>query len=348
MGALGDRLRGTAGEVDGLEAAAAQGQQELAAAQVRITELEAELAAARPMAPPLTGFAQPMAPSTTNPPSGDPPPGFDGRIVVAHWARLEPAEGQLDESYVQAVADYMARVPSGLRVLFGRYAPAWAKGKFGSVMLTETFDGIGTVPVECFWRPARNAHVFERFLPMLGARLAPVTHHVHVCSQMTFYGEPCIRVESNAATYRAAGYTVAEDKAGLLGSILAYREAFPATRLAMSFNPFQNIAVAGADMATTYELMDALRAAQPGAILQNNSIGEYTPTRDAMYEQMKVRGGSIAFQTERQDRMGDQWTTFQRCIGYGASLVETHPTELSTLTQAQIDEIRAALTANAG
>ena len=202
---------------------------------------------------------------------------------------------------------------------------------------------------------------YELLQAQLAARYddEPIVRAITVSGAMTVHAEPFIRGMASSLTRQnllAAGYTPAADKRAIRASIDA-QAVWQRTRQVLALNPWQYIKPdgrPGQDVTFANAMMDHFRSVFGSrAILQNNSIRSswITGSMGANYAKMIAHmvslGGPIAFQTAREDRVGDVPTVLQWCVDKGAFAVELHDPFGTKLTKRQAQRFDGLLEANA-
>lgn len=293
--------------------------------------------------------------------TGDWPNIIDVWVPAVEWRVLQPARdrfrfGSIDNLIASARA-------SGdtirLRIMAGRFAPDWAKRRFGSVAVYDDVDGISaTVPR---WWVSGYMDAYKRLQAKLSARYDgnPTIRSVTVSGAMTVYAEPFIRGTQSAVTRAhliAAGYSPRKDRRAIRAMLDAQRP-WHRTRQILAFNAWQFVRPDGTfGIQTRFpnRIMDRFRSMFGGrAILQNNSIraewilNGMPPVIAPIYRHMKSLGGPRSYQTARTFRVGDLATVLEWCLRQGAHGVEVHRGAADQISSTQAKQFDAQLEANA-
>jgi hypothetical protein len=213
-----------------VEAEALGLRQDLATAQARVAELEAQLAP--PLKPALTGLV------TTDPDNYAGVPYTEFVSTKPLWRTCNPAPDSFDFSSVEAMLDRHPDKLFRLRFMAGRHAPEWAKARSGGAIqhVPDTNTGAeGQVPR--FW----TENYFQDYMAFMAAvagRFEDDPRVVEVTSNLTttIYAEPFI-LNADAATitrYWQAGYRFDLVRTNLLRSVHGMMEMFPTTRVSLA------------------------------------------------------------------------------------------------------------------
>lgn len=293
--------------------------------------------------------------------TGDWPSIIDVWVPAVEWRVLQPAR---DRFRFRSIDDLIASARASgdtirLRIMAGRFAPDWAKRRFGTVTVYDDVDGINaTVPR---WWVSGYMDAYKRLQAKLATRYDgnATIRSVTVSGAMTVYAEPFIRGTQSAVTRRnliAAGYSPKKDRRAIRAMLEAQRP-WHRTRQILAFNAWQFVRPDGTfGIQTRFpnRIMDRFRSMFGGrAILQNNSIRAswildgMPPIIAPIYRHMKALGGPRSYQTARTFRVGDLATVLEWCLRQGAHGVEVHRGAFDQITSTQARQFDAQLEANA-
>ena len=291
----------------------------------------------------------------------------NGFVVLADWSELqaEPFGPIVEDNPLDVAIDEVRRIEAAnpgtdlqikLRILGGLGAPEELKAlSGGAVEVANPRDGVsGTVGR--FWTDDYAAAYAD-----LHAKLAqrfdnvPELRVVTISQCMTVYAEPFIRDAGDEATVDnllAADFDSDQDRACMRRQVDAH-QVWRSTRSGLAFNPYQVInqdGTVGVDLEFTISMMDYCREVLgERCVLENNSIrwppfeGRY----ERMYESMAALGAPISLQTAKPALVGDLAATVEWAVGQGAGAVELPHTYDRLLTVEQLEDLDAALEANA-
>lgn len=267
------------------------------------------------------------------------------------WADLQPEPwGPIQTGALPATTR-----PYRLRVLTGRWAPAWVKTLAGGPVTVVHPQGNITASVPRWWEPEVIA-AHGDFMTKLARAYDGVLDAFHLASGMTIYGEPFQRSASvtTSVNLRAAGFTAEKDIAALEGFI-DQAAAFRRTRVVWAVNPYQRLNADGfwnlGDEFTTQDLMGYFRSVHPNGILQNDSIresyvGKLRPYF-GLYEDMVRTPGPRSFQTAMLSEVGDLAKVIEWAIGLGAHALELPRQWETKITAEQAVDFDTRLRGNA-
>jgi hypothetical protein len=292
--------------------------------------------------------------------TGEWPNVIDVWVPNIEWREIQPGRDEFRFASIDAMIE-RARASGDslrLRILAGRYAPAWVKRRFGTVRIHLPLDDIAA-DVPRWWVPG-YMEVYERLQSRLAAAYDgdATVRSVTVSGAMTMWAEPFLRGISSPLTRRnlvRAGYTPAKDRRALSASIAA-QTPWKRTRQVLAVNPWQFVRTDGSfgsETVFTNHMMERFRYIfGDRAILQNNSIraswiGNMPPLYAAMYRHMRALGGPISFQTARLSLVGDLRKVLAWCVAHGAHGVELPPGSAKVLTAAEARSFDATLERNA-
>ena len=267
---------------------------------------------------------------------------LEGSSINVAWNTLEPTKGALvsrADGPIWTAAQAPGCTPIRIRVLAGLATPSWALADSGGgISVINPYSGTpGTAGA--FWTAAYETD-YDQFEQLLAARYASVPNVVEfvVSRCALFYPEPFIIGTSEAQNDRnllAAGYTGAADQQCEQEEIDTANADWPATRIGVSFNPYQVLVLASnskgyttsVDEAYTEQMMAYCRSTLGSrCVLENDSIRDpiasLPPQYGQMYAAMSSLGAPIAFQTATADHIGDFWGTLEWARQMHASSVE--------------------------
>jgi hypothetical protein len=257
-------------------------------------------------------------------------------VLKVDWAVLQPVQGPVDTSVIDAAVAEARRLGVGLklRVAAGDGAPEWAKRIDGGPVTLFEPQGGTYVTVPKFWSPLFGA-AYDVLMGELAARFEsePVLADVAISRCTTAYAEPFLRQASqseNRVALLAAGYTTEADKRCHREQVVSHGRLWVRTRSSMAFSPvFQTVNPDGsfvADAAFPVEMMDFMRAALgERAVLGNNSLSESrigSADYGGLYAAMVERGGPLYWQTAAVVRLGDWRFVLGWAADHGANYVE--------------------------
>ena len=293
---------------------------------------------------------------------------FKGIVINATWSELEPAQGQLNTTFLDScllvIKNYNSSNPqttiaAKLRIWPGPSAPDWAKQVGGSPVsfaLTLSNGSTATRTTGRFWTTAYRT-AWKSFLDRLGAKYDNEALIREICntSGSTLTAEPFIIPADAAAVtaLKAAGYTDAQEKTMLSESVNDYA-AWTTTRLDWTFNPFRAIdsgkPVADSTYAPLLEQQWRTALGNRG-ILANHALNNtLVPQLVPIYAAFKKLGAPLTFQTLSQAQVSDN-TTINTGIAYGATQIElwqsTSAGGLAVFPESQLAGWGRALAANA-
>jgi hypothetical protein len=293
--------------------------------------------------------------------TGDWPNIVDVWVPAVEWRVLQP---QRDRYRFGSIDNLIARAKASgdtirLRIMAGRFAPDWAKRRFGTVGVYDEVDGINaTVPR--WWVPG-YMDAYARLQAKLAARYDgnATIRSVTVSGAMTVYAEPFIRGTQSASTRTnliAAGYSPSKDKRSI-HAMLGAQRPWKRTRQILAFNAWQFVrrdGTFGIQTSFPNQIMDRFRSIFGSrAILQNNSIraswilDEMPRVMAPIYRHMKALGGPRSYQTARTFRVGDLATVLEWCLRQGAHGVEIHQGASDQISSVQAKRFDTRLEANA-
>src|SRR5579864_6115163 len=174
---------------------------------------------------------------------------LDASSIAVPWNVLEPlGPGLAENNPIDKAIAVSGCTPLRIRVLAGIATPSWVLAKTGSVNVTNPYDGSsGTAGL--FWTNGYKT-LYDNLESELATRYdsVPNVDEFVVSRCALFYPEPFIlgtSVASNDSALVAAGYTPAADQACLQEEIDTARGDWHATRIGVSFNPYQVLTPTG-------------------------------------------------------------------------------------------------------
>lgn len=235
---------------------------------------------------------------------------YRGVVLLFGWDELEPTEGKLDESRIQAALDevraYNRKYPSTpiqakLRIFSGWHTPDWVIAKSGGPISLSNRQR--DITIGRFWStPYRKA--WRQFQGMLAKRYDndPLIGEVAVSSCATISAEPFVQPLSpeNLTVLHAAGFNDRRFKACLLGAIRDYA-GWKTTPIDYTMNPFHDTdgGSSRSDEKFVNKVMVAFRKRYGSrAVLANHGLQSPLFQRQiALYSALKKMGPPIEFQT---------------------------------------------------
>jgi hypothetical protein len=267
------------------------------------------------------------------------------------WAQLEPTQGTLDTSAIDA---RLAKVrPSGthllLRVLAGASAPAWAKSIGGAPFNMVDPNGGQTGTVGHWWDPAYGA-AWKSLNQRLGAKYdsEALISEVTIGEAGTLFAEPFQRGgTANKSTLVANGFTEAADVAVQKRAIDDTCPAWPTTRCSLALTVYQS-QFNGGEPQVTIDTANYGHSTYHNFMTENNGLR--TPRlagrMGLIYSWMQANPPSSG-QTATAARIGNLISTLNDAASMGIGAVELPGGYSSLASPTQLDAPRSSLAANA-
>lgn len=287
---------------------------------------------------------------------------LDASSINVAWNVLEPNKGGpiAANNPIDVALATAGCTPLRIRVLAGIATPGWVLPDSGTVQVTNPY-GTSTTPQAAgrFWTTGYK-NDYNSFETLLAKKYesAPNVVEFVVSRCALFYPEPFLlgtSIATNSTSLLAAGYTEAADQQCQQEEIDTAGSLWPATRIGVSFNPYQVITPTttapfykdSVDEVYTEQMMAYCRFKLGSrCVLENDSIRDPLSSLPTTYPQMYSAmsgaagpiyltlngidrnvplGAPIAFQTATSSNIGDFWGTLVWARKNHASSVELPP-----------------------